>query len=219
MLPGMEQDAAPRRKSTIFGRVYRVISEASDRSLAHHRADLVGDLSGRVCEVGAGNGLNFRHYPDSVTEVVAVEPDSYLRRWAESAAESAAVPVTVVDGVAAELPIDDDSVDAVVCSLVLCSVPDQHRALEEAARILRPGGELRFYEHVVAETPRLARFQQRTDRVWPRIAGGCHTARDTVGAIAEAGFDVSEQRRFDLDIGPMKTPVSPHVIGRAVLRN
>ena len=111
------------------------------------RRDAAG-LTGRVVEVGAGNGLNFGHYPATVTEVVAVEPEPYLRERAEEAARAAPVDVTVVVGLADALPAEDGAFDAAVASLVLCSVPDQAGALAELRRVVRPDGELRFYEHV-----------------------------------------------------------------------
>lgn len=168
-----------------------------------------------MIEVGAGNGLNFAHYPETVAEVVAVEPEPYLRRLAEGAAAKAAVPVQVVDGVAEELPAEDSSFDAGVVSLVLCSVADPRRALAELHRALRPGGELRFYEHVRADESRLARVQRALDAVWPRVAGGCHASRDTPRAIEEAGFVVERVRRFRFQPCLLAWPLSPHVLGVA----
>jgi ubiquinone/menaquinone biosynthesis C-methylase UbiE len=163
-----------------------------------------------VIEVGAGNGLNFRHYPAEVTEVVAVEPEPYLRAKAEEAARNAPVSVRVEPGLADALPFPDGEFDAAVCSLVLCSVPDLPRALGEVRRVLRPGGELRFYEHVRGEGRR-ARFQDAVDPVWSRIGAGCHANRDTVSVIEQAGFELERVRRFDF-VGML---VKPHVIGAA----
>ncbi len=200
----------------IFARFYRVISEASDRQIAGHRVELLAGLSGDVVEVGCGNGLNFSHYPPGVSGVVAFEPDPYLRHRAEAAVAHATCPIEVRDGEAGHLAVADSSVDAVVFSLVLCSVPQPDRALSEARRVLRPGGEIRFYEHVVSESPRFARGQRAVDSVWPRLFGGCHTARDTAGTIRRAGFSDIELHRFDLTVGPIRLPVSPHVLGTAV---
>ncbi|MBW3618646.1 MAG: class I SAM-dependent methyltransferase [Actinobacteria bacterium] len=190
-----------------------------DGGLAEHRARLLEGLSGEVLEVGAGNGMNFRHYPPSVTRVLAVEPEPYLRRQAQRNAAEAGVPVEVVDGVAGELPVPDRSYDAVVCSLVLCSVPDQRAALVDVRRALRRGGELRFFEHVVSPGRPLATVQRALDAtVWPLVAGGCHAARDTASAIEAAGFELVELDRFRFPAGPVPAPTAPHILGRAVLR-
>jgi ubiquinone/menaquinone biosynthesis C-methylase UbiE len=166
-----------------------------------------------VLEVGAGNGLNFSRYPDTVTEVLAVEPEDHLRAKAEQAAQVASIPITVVDGLANRLPAEDASYDAVVASLVLCSVPDQAEALAEARRVLRPGGELRFYEHVLSERPALARLQNAVAWLWPWVGGGCHPNRDTVGAIRRAGLKVEHCERFTFRPSVVMAPVAPHVIG------
>ena len=201
----------------IFARVYTRVRPAMDRqgALAYRRRLLAG-LSGRVVEVGAGDGGNFAFYPPEVTGVLAVEPESYLRQQATSRAAVAPVPVEVVEGVADRLPVADGSADAAVASLVLCSVPDQGAALAELRRVLRPGGELRFFEHVAADTPGLRRVQAVADRtLWPRVLAGCHTGRDTVAAIAAAGFAVEEVDRFRFPEGGLPAPASPHVLGRA----
>src|SRR4051794_5210796 len=141
----------------IFARAYiKGAPGAEKRGVAEHRRENLAGLSGRVLELGAGNGLNFAWYPEAVSEVVAVEPEPTLREAAVAAAGQASVPVTVVGGVADALPFDDESFDAAVASLVLCSVPDQARALAELRRVVRPGGELRFYEHVQARLQPMA---------------------------------------------------------------
>jgi ubiquinone/menaquinone biosynthesis C-methylase UbiE len=200
----------------LFARVYARLSHVAEaRGQAGHRRRLLDGLRGRVLEAGAGNGLNFAHYPPEVGEVVAVEPEAHLRSLAEQAATQARICVTVIDGTASALPLDDASFDAAVASLVLCSVPDQPAALAELRRVLRPGGELRFYEHVVSPDPRLARMQRVADATfWPHIAGGCHAARDTSAAIAAAGFVVEQQERFPFKPSPL-TPAVPHVLGIA----
>lgn len=180
-----------------------------------HRRELLAGLAGRIVEVGAGNGLNFPHYPPEVEEVVAVEPEAYLRERAREAAAEVAVPIGVVDGLAERLPLDHGSADGGVVSLVLCSVASQAAALAELRRVLRPGGELRFYEHVRGDTRGLARLQRAADVVWPHLAGGCHTHRDTPRAIERAGFAIETCRRFSFRPCSVLAPIEPHVLGRA----
>lgn len=201
----------------VFSRVYAWLSRAAEPELGRHRERLLAGLSGRVLELGAGNGLNFAHYPATVTEVVAVEPEPHLRRMAQQAAAHAPVPVSVVEGVADALPVADGSVDAAVASLVLCSVPDQQAALRELARVLRPGGELRFLEHVRAGSTGLARVQRALDAtVWPHLAGGCHVHRDTSAAIRAAGFRIGSVDALRVPDVRLSGPTTPHVIGVAV---
>lgn len=199
-----------------FARMYPQAAATADaRGGAEHRRRLLAGLQGRVIEIGAGHGANFAHYPASVTEVVAVEPEPDLRAKAAEAASSAPVPVRVVEGTADALPVEDAGFDAAVFSLVLCTVPDQGRALAEARRALRPGGDLRFYEHVVDEKPMAARLERLLDAtIWPRVAGGCHTARDTESAIRSAGFDVTDVDRFPFRPGALMPPIR-HIIGTA----
>lgn len=197
----------------IFARCYTRIGHLMEAEVADHRRKLLAGSSGRVIEVGAGTGLNFPHYPATVTEVLAVEPEPYLRRLALTTARQAPVPIRVVAGTAEALPAHDASFDTVVASLVLCSVADLVRSLAEIRRVLRPGGVLRFYEHVRADAARLARWQDRLERPWGWLAGGCHPNRDTVAAITAAGLHVVELDRFDLQAMP--PPVRRHVLGVA----
>lgn len=200
----------------VFARFYlRMASGRKAKSEDEHRRRMLAGLSGRVIEVGAGNGLNFALYPDTVTDVLAVEPEPLLREAARENARTALIPVQVVDGVSGRLPTGDESFDAAVASLVLCSVPDQARALAEFRRVIRPGGELRFYEHVVAEPPLAARLQRLADATfWPRVGGGCHLARDTAAAIERAGFAIERSERFSFTPGPPIPPL-PHILGVA----
>ena len=202
----------------VFARLWSTMSRHEPPAIRRHRDELLAGLAGRVIEVGAGTGSNFAHYPSTVEEVVAVEPEPYLRERARAAAARAEVRIEVLDGVADRLPVQDSSFDAAVACLVLCTVPDQARALAELRRVLRPGGELRFYEHVLSDRPALALSQRAVDRLfWPRAFGGCHTARDTPAAIAAAGFEVEHQRRMWVNPVPIAFPVASHAIGRAVL--
>jgi SAM-dependent methyltransferase len=199
----------------IFARLFAWGASNAPAEQTEHRRKLLAGLSGRVVEVGAGNGLNFPHYPAEVTEVLAVEPEPYLREKAVAAAARVPVPITVADGVADSLPAGDGEFDAAVASLVLCSVPDQASALGELRRVLRPGGELRFYEHVRAQDSKAARGQDRTDRLWPRFSGGCHPNRDTPSSIAAAGFEIERCERFTFRPFFLLKAIEPHVIGVA----
>ncbi|MEU4351058.1 class I SAM-dependent methyltransferase [Streptomyces sp. NPDC023838] len=202
----------------LFARFYGRFSETTDQKagVTAHRRELLAGLSGRVIEIGAGNGLNFPHYPGGVSEVVAIEPERGLRALAVRAALRADVPVDVVPGAAEALPVKSEAFDAAVVSLVLCSVRDVDRSLAEIRRVLRPGGELRFYEHVRAEGRALAAVQRAVDRtLWPLLLGGCHTSRDPVAAIEAAGFEMVGFRRLRVPEKGPRHPASPHVLGTA----
>jgi ubiquinone/menaquinone biosynthesis C-methylase UbiE len=212
----LSDDRDERVRHPIAARlIERTMREGEMRGQAEHRRQLLARLTGRVVELGAGSGTNFQHYPVSVTEVVAVEPEAYLRRVAQAAAEAAPVHVRVVDGVSGILPLEDASCDAGVASLVLCSVPDQQRALAELARVIRPGGELRFYEHVVSDNPLAAGLQRFADATfWPLVAGGCHRSRNTLAEIERAGFLIEACDRFPFSPSAL-LPSDPHILGIA----
>ncbi len=201
----------------IFARIYTKYSRSMEKGgLAELRGRLLAGLHGKVLEVGAGNGMNFPHYPAQVESVLAVEPDRYLRERAVEAAASAKVRIEVIDGTAGLIPAPDGSFDAVVMSLVLCSV-DQGAALREARRVLKPGGRLHFLEHVRAETPVLNRAQRIVDATfWPTLFGGCHTNRDTLGALEAAGFTIAQLERFFFPESKVATPASPCILGVAM---
>jgi ubiquinone/menaquinone biosynthesis C-methylase UbiE len=204
------------RSHPVFARVYERVAEIGERrGGAEHRQRLLAGLTGRVIEVGAGSGANFAHYPTTVSEVVAVEPEPYLRERAQRAAAQAAVSVSVVDGGADQLPGEPGAFDAGVAALVLCTVPDQPSALAELYRVIRPGGELRFYEHVVGHSKWEARYQRFADATfWPHVAGGCHLARDTKTGIEQAGFQIETCDRFPFSPAPFLPP-DPHILGVA----
>lgn len=201
----------------IFVRFYRASQKtAVKRGENEHRRRVLGGLSGRVVELGAADGTNFPMYPQSVSEVVAVEPEPRFRARAEQAARTAPVPTRVVPGTAERIPVEDGSVDAVLASLVLCTVPDPSAALREARRVLRPGGALHFYEHVHADRHPVRGFLEVAyrSRIWPLIAGGCDPTRDTIATIRAAGFEV--ERCDTIMFSPsLLTPRIPHVLGVA----
>ena len=212
----MTGSTAERVHHPLFARIYQRISAAAEEAgAAGHRDRLLAGLAGRVVEIGAGNGLNFAHYPPTVSEVVAVEPEPYLRARAAEAATRASVPVRVVDGTATRIPLDDASVDAGVASLVLCSVADQPAALAELRRVIKPDGELRYYEHVVARDESRARWQRRIDPLWTRVGGGCHLTRDTEQAIGDAGFVIEDHDRFLFQPCWMARFTAEHILGHA----
>ncbi|MGH3327725.1 MAG: methyltransferase domain-containing protein [Streptomycetales bacterium] len=179
----------------MFAALYDALSRCGERAwVGPVRAGLVRDLGGEVLEVGTGTGLNLPHYR-AASRVVAAEPDPAMRRRLRPRLSEARVPVEVSDAAAEELPFDGDSFDAVVYTLVLCSVGNLGRALAEGRRVLKPGGRLVVFEHVRA-SGRMGTLQDRADVLWPRIAAGCHLNRDTRTAIERAGFTFEDYETF-----------------------
>ncbi|UZX01667.1 class I SAM-dependent methyltransferase [Arthrobacter sp. CDRTa11] len=206
----------PHLQHPRFAKSYaRAVEVMNQRGATEHRRAALSGLSGKVIEIGAGEGSAFGLYPSSVTEVLAVEPDDELRRLAKAKAVSAPVPVRVVAGAAETIPAPNASADAVVTSLVLCSVEDQAAVLAEIRRVLRPGGALAYYEHVRSGHKVLAALQDLVTPAWQRLAGGCHPNRDTLQAISSAGFTIRENRRFGFSAGPLVPPVD-HILGHAI---
>jgi ubiquinone/menaquinone biosynthesis C-methylase UbiE len=202
----------------VFARIYsKFAAPALARAgITEYRRRLVGELAGEVLEVGAGNGMNLPYYPPAVTRLVAVEPEPRLRALAEQAARTAPVPVEVSAARGERLPFPDASFDAAVVCLTLCSVADQPAAVTELHRVLRPGGRLRFFEHVQADSPGMRRVQKAVDAtLWPLVCGGCHTGRDTAGALAAAGFTVTEIDRFAFPATRIPMPAGTHILGTA----
>ncbi len=162
------------------------------------RRDLLADVRGRVLEIGVGTGLSFPHYPD-VDEIVGVEPSEPMLRRARRRAAETGREIQLVQAPAEELPFQDESFDTVVAMTVLCTVDDVDRALAEIHRVLRPAGRFVFVEHVRAEDPKLARWQDRLERPWQWFAGGCHPNRRTLQAIDSAGFEVTGLEEGELE--------------------
>ncbi len=190
----------------IFARFYdRLIAGTERAGLGEMRRELLASASGRVLELGAGTGQNLEHYTEAVTELVMTEPDPHMaRRLRERLAKDpgAAGNVSVVEASAEDLPFDDGSFDVVVATLVLCTVPDQARALAEARRVLVEGGRLLYIEHVRSTRPGLGRWQDRLERPWGFFAAGCHPNRPTEQALADAGFWIDSLERDKLPKAP-----------------
>ena len=158
--------------------------------LAPFRARVIGAAEGRVLEIGIGSGLNFPLYGAPVTSVIGLEPSPELLRMARPRASTAPVPITLLDASAETIPLDARSVDTVVTTWTLCTIPNAPLALSEMRRVLKPGGTLLFVEHGRAPESGVARWQDRLDPLWSRFAGGCHLNRKMDDLIAGNGFRI-----------------------------
>jgi ubiquinone/menaquinone biosynthesis C-methylase UbiE len=206
--------AAAEVDHPIFARIAAFLAANEDDEEKDFRREAVAGLSGRVVELGSGSGPNFPLYPDTVSELVAVEPEPNLRAKALEAALDAGRPIQVIDAVGDRLPFADGSFDAAVAVLVLCSVPDQASTLAELHRVLRPSGQLRYYEHVIGTSNRLATVQRTMAPGLAKVFGGCRADRDTGAAIEAAGFRIERQRRF-LRRTLAEAPAAPRILGVA----
>jgi SAM-dependent methyltransferase len=183
--------------------------------IAEVRRKLLAPASGRVLEIGAGTGFNLPHYPERVADLTLTDRLDGMLRRAKRRAGSVSRDVVATQASVESLPFEDDSFDTVVGSLLLCSVEDQDHALDEIRRVLRPGGQYLFLEHVRSDDPKMARRQDRLERLWGVVAFGCHPNRDTLPRI-ESAFEVEDVERSELPIGPKL--VRPYVLGRAIAR-
>ena len=191
-----------------FAATYDVMTRPGEKRLGVLRGQLLADLQGDVLEIGAGTGANFSHYPQGV-HVVACEPDPHmLKRAQKRLVESGRTDIEVRLASAEQLPLDDASCDTVVSTLVLCTVGDLSRTLAEVRRVLRPGGELRFIEHVRGEAT-LGRVQDVMQPAWGWCAAGCNVNRRTEPAIRAGGFEVVSIEHKKL------APGMPAIAGRA----
>ena len=180
------------------------------------RRRVLAGLCGTVIEVGSGDGRSFEHYPPEVDRLLAVEPDPTARETAAARADDAPVPIEIVDGDAGALPAQDGAFDAAVCMGLLCSVPDPTAALGELRRVVKPGGELRFWEHVRSGHAAFRGFQRAVDRLfWTRALGGCETTRDTVATMRAAGFELERLDRGFHSSSLLTITSAPYVLGVA----
>jgi ubiquinone/menaquinone biosynthesis C-methylase UbiE len=194
---------------SVWGRIFaafydRVMKATEENGLRDARREVLAGASGRVLEIGAGTGANLGLYPPAVTGLVLTEPEEPMARRLRPRAGAAEVVVAPAE----KLPFDDASFDTVVCTLVLCTVGDPDVALGEIRRVLRPGGRVLLIEHVRAEDPGLARWQDRLEPVQTRIAHGCHPNRDTAALLERAGFAV--------DVTGWRLPKAPKYVRTAI---
>ena len=198
-------------RERIFAAVYDPLSARTEEKFgAELKRKLLVNARGRVLEIGVGTGLSFAHYPPEV-ELVGVDPSAPMLRRARARAAQLGRGVTLIEAPAEELPFEESSFDTAVSLAVLCSVRDPAHALRELRRVLRPDGRFIFLEHVRSEGAKLARWQDRLERPWGWVAGGCHPNRPTLEGIESAGFELVEVEHKDLPEVPRL--VRPNVMG------
>ncbi len=181
------------------------------------RSDMLAGATGRVVEIGSGTGANLEHYPRTIEELVCTEPEAPMARRLREKAERCDLPVQVVEAPAEQLPFEDGSFDTAVAALVLCTVTDPGRTLDEIARVLRPGGRFIFMEHVRAQDPGLAKWQDRLHPLWLRFGHGCHCNRATYETIEASPLSIETHRRGVIRKAP--PIVRPLLTGVAVARS
>ncbi|MUW14795.1 methyltransferase domain-containing protein [Halorubrum sp. CBA1125] len=210
----MTTDASNQKPShPFFAMVYDPATALIERTLLRpHREYLVADLEGAVLDLGAGTGAMFPYFAaveSDVTTFHAIEPDPHMRRQAEEQSRTHSLDVTIDDSPAESLPYRDDTFDVVIASMVFCTIPGVETALSEVSRVLKPGGEFRFFEHVADDGWR-GRVQGVLAPLWKRLAGGCHLTRQTASRFAvDSTFDIVEVERLHLGV----TPIRPFVRG------
>jgi ubiquinone/menaquinone biosynthesis C-methylase UbiE len=187
----------------LFAAMYdRGLKGTEDAGLREMRRQTLAAATGRTVDLGAGTGINLALYPKAVADLVLSEPDPHMaKRLRQKLAESGRI-AELVEAPAERLPFEDSSFDTAVFTLVLCTVPDPAAALAEAARILKPGGKLLFVEHVRAENPGLARWQDRLEKPWRFIGDGCHCNRDTVANIEASPLTLESVEHGELPKAP-----------------
>jgi ubiquinone/menaquinone biosynthesis C-methylase UbiE len=214
-------DAAPAGKvhgehrwDHVFAAIYDRLNRRGEKlTMGRLRRELVAQAHGRTLEIGAGTGANIPHYPERVEELILAEPFEPMRRNLERKLRESGRSARTLDSSAEKIPLEDESVDTVVSTLVLCTVDFPDLALAEVARVLRPDGQLLFIEHVRSQSPRAARWQDRLETPWRHFAAGCRCNRDTINSIKAARFSTEHQTAHWRGVPPV---VAPLVVGRAV---
>ena len=196
----------------VFTQVYKWLARAEDAgAIGKARTEVARALHGRLLVVGLGPAEDLHHLPETVTEVVGIEPSASMRKAAAAAVDAAPMPVEVIDAMGEQLPLPDNSVDSALFAYVLCSVEDPELVIAEALRVLRPGGTIAVLEHVKArEGTWMRRAQRLASPVWPHLAGGCRCDQDTRAVFEAAGLDLSGLSSPDLTPVP---PVAPSLVG------
>ncbi|HEX3041453.1 MAG TPA: class I SAM-dependent methyltransferase [Solirubrobacterales bacterium] len=186
--------------SALYDRCFKAAEEAGLRDM---RRDVLAGARGRVLEIGAGTGLNLDLYPhEGLDSLVVTEPDPHMFKQLRQRAAKLCAGAELVQAGAEDLPFDDDSFDTVTVTLVLCTVPDQPAALQEVRRVLKPGGQMLFLEHVRSNHPDLAKWQDRLEKPWRFMGDGCHCNRDTEAALKAAGFELRDVEHPELPKAP-----------------
>jgi len=204
-------------RGSFFAATYNTMTRGVEKAgMAQRRADLLGDLRGDVLEVGAGTGANLPHYGQKLDSLTLTDPEVPMVRRLERQVRDRGSVAKVFRAPADDLPFQDAAFDAVVSTLVLCTVPDQGGALGEIRRVLRPGGTLQFVEHVRADDPKLARMQDRMNGLNKIVAYGCNCNRTTLDEIRGAGFDVTDLGHGELTKAPPF--LRPLIFGTASVR-
>ncbi len=199
-----------------FAALYdRGLTGTEEAGLGQMRAELLAGAGGRTLELGAGTGVNLDLYPDGVEELVLVEPDPHMAKRLRERLSRSSRQAEIVEAPAERLPFESAGFDTAVSTLVLCTVPDPVAAIAELERVLKPGGRLLFIEHVRAEDPSLAGWQDRLEKPWRFLGDGCHCNRDTLATLAGSRLEVDTVEHGRLPKAP--AIVRPLIRGSAVL--